>query len=116
MDIGRDYLNVQSRYNIGDQLLPYFPTHDLQDRVGTSGGITMLTASLIMGDYGPNIQWATAQMTRTWIKNVTNAGVGYVGTPTAGRARKEVRFESGSVTDGQWFHWFALGMRWRMGD
>ena len=47
---------------------------------------------------------------------MTNAGVGYVGTPTAGRARKEARFESGSVTDGEWFHRFALSMRWRRGE
>ena len=45
---------------------------------------------------------------------MTNARVGYVGTPVAGRAKKEVRFESGSVTDGEWFYRFALGMRWRM--
>ena len=47
---------------------------------------------------------------------MTNAGVGYVGTPVAGKPRKEARFESGSVTDGEWFFRFALGMRWRMGE
>ena len=107
----RDYLDVQARYSIGDQLLPHFPTHELRDRVGMSAAITMLTSSLRMGDYGPNIQWGTARKTRTWIKNVTNAGVGHVGTPVAGRGRKEARFESGSVTDGEWFYRFAMGMR-----
>ena len=61
----RDYLNVWAMYNIGDQLLPYFPTHDLRERVGMSAAITMLTSSLRQGDYGPKIQWTTARKTRT---------------------------------------------------
>ena len=61
----RDYLDVQARYSIGDQLLLYFPTHNLQERVGMSAAITMLISSLRMGDCGPNIQWVTARKTRT---------------------------------------------------
>ena len=60
--------------------------------------------------------WATACKTRTWIKNATNAGVGCVGTPTSGRPKKGASFESGLVTYQEWFHHFALGMRWRIGE
>ena len=41
----RDYLDVKARYCIGDQLLPYFATHDLRDQVGMSAAITMLTST-----------------------------------------------------------------------
>ena len=42
----RDYLDVIGRYSVGDQLLPYFPTHTLEDRLGMSTAITMLTSLL----------------------------------------------------------------------
>ena len=94
----RDYLDVTGRYSVGDHLLPYFPTHTLEDRVGMSAAITMLTASLRAGIYGSNIQWATARKSRTWLRNLWNSA------------------DRSSSTDGKWFCRFCRRMKWRMGE
>ena len=41
----RDYADVRARYNVGDRLLPYFPTHTLEDRVGMARALTLATAT-----------------------------------------------------------------------
>jgi hypothetical protein len=81
----RDYLDVTGRYSVGDQLLPYFPTHTLEDRSGMSAAITMLTSYLQAGLYGANIQWATARKSRTWLRNMANLAAGGLGGPEASR-------------------------------
>jgi hypothetical protein len=112
----RDYLDVIGRYSVGDQLLPYFPTHTLGDRSGMSAAITMLTSSLRAGLYGANIQWATARKSRTWLRNMANSAAGGLGGPEASRGGEASRFESCSLTDKEWFHRFCTGMKWRMGE
>ena len=112
----RDYADVRSRYNVGDRLLPYFPTHILEDRVGMAMAITMLTATLREGNYGPHIQYATARKSRTWQRNIANSASGYLGDPHSGKQGEAVRFQSCSVTDREWFQRFCTGMKWRMGE
>ena len=51
----QDYANVCARYNVGDRLLPYFLTHTLEDRMEMAMALTMVTATLREGIYGPRI-------------------------------------------------------------
>jgi hypothetical protein len=110
----RDYLNVRARYNIGDRILPYFPTHTLEAQVGMSAALTKPTSSLHEGLYGPNIQWATARKSRAWLKNLTNSASGYLGDPQPGRQGGTAHFQSCSVTDKERFQRFCAGTKGRM--
>ena len=81
-------MDVKSRYNIGDKPLPYFPTQKLRNQVRMNVADTKITSSLQQETYCPKIQGTTNDNTRTWIKNVTNAAVGYVGISTPGQPEK----------------------------
>ena len=97
-------------YNIGDCLLPYFPTHTLEGRVGMASALTMVMATLREGVYGPHIQWATARKSRTWQKNMVNSASSYLGETHPGRQGEAARFQSCSATNKEWFQRFCTGM------
>ena len=88
----RDYQDTKLQYSIGDALLPYFPVHEVGDRVDMVGAITMISASLRDRVNCKNLDFASTRRTQTWIGHLHNLSSGYKRRPTPGKNNAGTQF------------------------
>ena len=52
----RDYIDTTTVFSLGDNVIPYMPSHEVMDRVGMVAAILVLAALLRKGDYYEHVQ------------------------------------------------------------
>ena len=109
-----DYFSAVQLFDMKSPL-PILGSPEVRDRVGMGVALMMLNASLRPGKYEGHLQPDSVRKTRSWWNNAYLAGRGYGTDAVFAKDGKKLNVTS-SVTSGDWFGRFYLGLKMRTGQ